>query len=210
MPPVLPAHGCAQGDSRGPAHTPLGTRNSSVGLGPACCQGCAGEKQRGDPPLWGLCAAHGHSMGSTWAQKDGAGGNKAEGSPGIEQEHMDCGLVGVISCISCCIEVAPAVGTNPCLGRLEHKERSPPWDRQKPWPWVIAFWGLRAEAPGVGRALGSGWALAEALRLFLFSYKQDRTQSSIKLKNKKRAGRRVGGHRGEGPGCPGHAQTHPP
>lgn len=46
---------------------------------------------------------------------------------------------------------------------------------------------------GLGRALGSGWAPAEALRLFLFSYKQDRTQSSIKLKNKKKKSRKKSG-----------------
>lgn len=49
----------------------------------------------------------------------------------------------------CSIQVAPAVGTNPCLGWLEHKKPSPPWNRQRPWRWVIAFWGVWAEPWGV-------------------------------------------------------------
>lgn len=43
--------------------------------------------------------------------------------------------------------------------------------------------------------MSCGWAPSEAFGLFLFSYKQDRTRSSINLKNKKRAGRREGSGR---------------
>lgn len=52
---------------------------------------------------------------------------------------------------------------------------------------LVQYWELggRAGSPGVVRALWRGWAPAEAFGLFLFSYKQDRTQSSINLKNKK-------------------------
>lgn len=119
----------------------------------------------------------------------GLGAARLRGAQGL---HRRTWGVGISWC--CSIQVAPAVGTNPCLRWLECEEPPAPWDRQRPWPWVIAFWGVEAGLCPLVQAesLGSGWALAEALRLFLFSYKQDRTQSSIKLKNKKRARRRVG------------------
>lgn len=92
-------------------------------------------------------------MMTAWAQHrgHGAGGSEAEGSPGIAWRTWGVGISG-----GCSIQVAPAVGTNPCLSWFECEELPAPWDRQRPWPWDIAFWGVEGWAvpPGAGRVLG--------------------------------------------------------
>lgn len=136
----------------------------------------------------------GHSTGGT---KMGLGGSEAEGSAETAQGYMGCGLVGVISWWLL-HPSSPCCRHKSLSGMAGVQEAPTPLGQAEALALGQCIWrrGYWAEPPGVGRALGSGRALAEALRLFLFSYKQDRTQSSINLKNKKRAGRRVGCSRG--------------
>lgn len=62
---------------------------ASDNLLPGLCR----EGAKGDPPLWGLVGARGHSL----ARGHWEGGSEAEGSPETAQEDMGCGLVGIIS-----------------------------------------------------------------------------------------------------------------